>query len=451
MDTKEKILLAALKLFAIDGYEAVSVSMIAGEVGITKGALYKHYENKRDIFDNIVRRMEEKERENALQFNLPENLFENMPESYRGTKIEQLYGYTLAQFVYWTEDSFASLFRKMVSLERYRNAEMNALYQRYLGAGPLIQVEEWMRMLSEAGLMDASPRHMALEFYSPVYTLIGLFDGGGDKAQINAQLKEHMEYFVARLERQTKTIVKSNVADPPYTKSNKYTGYKYMSMLTGPNSLKLTEELLFGHLIKKNATVFNLAGDNGLSSFFLAKEYGFKVYAADLWGELEKSAAFFASEGLGEERLQTAKADNGELPFKEGYFDAVISINAFHYLGRDKHYLNKTLLSYVKHGGYIYIVVPGMVADCHDRLPRELLLSWNPDQLEYLHDISYWRGILSAARGIDILTIQQMESKEDLWWDWLYQGSSNAVNARKAIEAGAGEYLNFIKIVLRKR
>ena len=58
-DTKEKILLAALRLFANDGYEAVSVSEIAGELGITKGALYKHYKNKKDIFDSIVKRMEE--------------------------------------------------------------------------------------------------------------------------------------------------------------------------------------------------------------------------------------------------------------------------------------------------------------------------------------------------------------------------------------------------------
>ncbi|MDD6845207.1 MAG: helix-turn-helix domain containing protein [Clostridia bacterium] len=28
-----------------DGYEAVSVSMIAGKLGMTKGALYKHYKN----------------------------------------------------------------------------------------------------------------------------------------------------------------------------------------------------------------------------------------------------------------------------------------------------------------------------------------------------------------------------------------------------------------------
>ncbi|MBR0281428.1 MAG: helix-turn-helix transcriptional regulator, partial [Oscillibacter sp.] len=40
-DTKERILLTALHLFAKDGYKAVSVSAIAGELGITKGALYR--------------------------------------------------------------------------------------------------------------------------------------------------------------------------------------------------------------------------------------------------------------------------------------------------------------------------------------------------------------------------------------------------------------------------
>ena len=48
-DTKEKILTASLKLFSKRGYEAVSVSEIAGELGITKGALYRHYKNKREI------------------------------------------------------------------------------------------------------------------------------------------------------------------------------------------------------------------------------------------------------------------------------------------------------------------------------------------------------------------------------------------------------------------
>ena len=69
-DTKESILLAALRLFAADGYEAVPVSAIAGELGITKGALYRHYTGKRDIFEHILARMEQRDAEQARAFSL---------------------------------------------------------------------------------------------------------------------------------------------------------------------------------------------------------------------------------------------------------------------------------------------------------------------------------------------------------------------------------------------
>lgn len=43
MNTKEAILLEALKQFSQRGYEAVSMRDIAKQLGITQGALYKHY------------------------------------------------------------------------------------------------------------------------------------------------------------------------------------------------------------------------------------------------------------------------------------------------------------------------------------------------------------------------------------------------------------------------
>ena len=107
MDTKEKILHSALELFARDGFEAVSVSMIADELGISKGALYKHYINKRAIFDSIVRRMDQQNYENARRFDLPGDLLEGMPERFKNTGLERLCAYAMAQFVFWTEDEFA--------------------------------------------------------------------------------------------------------------------------------------------------------------------------------------------------------------------------------------------------------------------------------------------------------------------------------------------------------
>ena len=80
--TKEDILIVALHLFARDGYEAVSVSQIAGELGMTKGALYRHYESKRDIFEHIVKRMEKGDGEQAESHDMPADKKENEPEQY---------------------------------------------------------------------------------------------------------------------------------------------------------------------------------------------------------------------------------------------------------------------------------------------------------------------------------------------------------------------------------
>jgi len=450
MDTKERILLAALELFSRDGYEAVSVSMIAGTLNMTKGALYKHYKSKRDIFEQILLRMEERERANKGDFSLPDDLFEHMPARYKKTGLERLCAYTLAQFVYWTEDDFAARFRRMLSLERYRNREMNALYQRYLGAGPLHNVERCLQNLEELGLSAPGCGQLALEFYAPVYTLIGLFDGGGDARDIAASLKAHLERFIYRLDGYAWR--QESVGEPAlkYPRSQKYSGEKYLSMLTGPNPLKLMEELLLGHLIKNNALVCDL-GSNGISSLFLAKEYGFRVYAANLGGKPAADINCFPEEGLDPSRVQSFRADAMALPFPNAFFDAVICVNAYHYFGRDKRYLAEKLLPYVKPGGYIYIAVPGMVKDCHERPPRELLLFWNPEQLDYLHDASYWRGIVSAAKGVDVLSVKEMESKAEAWQDWLLREHPYALRDRTAMEAGAGKYLNFIQIILRKR
>ena len=70
-DTKKRILLSALELFARYGYDATSVSRIAEAVGLTKGALYRHYEDKAAILRAILARMEADDAAFAGQFDLP--------------------------------------------------------------------------------------------------------------------------------------------------------------------------------------------------------------------------------------------------------------------------------------------------------------------------------------------------------------------------------------------
>lgn len=128
-----------------------------------------------------------------------------------------------------------------------------------------------------------------------------------------------------------------------------------------------------------------------------------------------------------------------------------MSTDSYNYFGRGGTYLDEKLLPFVKRGGYVYIAIPGMVRDCHDSLPSELLLAWTPEQLDYMHDVSYWTAMVSKCRGAKVLAVEQMQSNEEVWADWLAQDNEYAVGDRRSMDAGAGKYLNFIKIVLQKK
>ena len=236
-----------------------------------------------------------------------------------------------------------------------------------------------------------------------------------------------------------------------YVKSEKYNTPALQAKIMGPNPIKLEEELLLDHQIPAHAVVCDLGSGQGLTSVFLAKEYGFTVYAADLWSDPAENRAFFDAMGLDRRQIIPVKADATDLPFEKNFFDAVVSTDSYNYFGRDERYLDDKLLPFVKPGGLVYIAIPGMKRDCHDHLPEELLLSWTPEQLDYMHDVDYWRGIVSQCRGAEVLSMREMESNDEVWADWLAQDNEYAVGDRKSMEAGGGKYLNFIAIVLWKK
>lgn len=221
--------------------------------------------------------------------------------------------------------------------------------------------------------------------------------------------------------------------------------------IMGPNPLKLLEELLLDHDIPQGATVMDLGSGQGVTSVFLAKEYGFRVFAADLWSDPTDNMRFFNQMGLSSERIIPIHADAVELPFAHEFFDAVVCVDSYNYFGRDRQYLGEHLLPFVKHGGYIYIAVPGMKKDLHDALPPELLLSWTAEDLATIHDASYWSELLGWTDDAEILSIHEMEGNKELWDDWLACDNEYARGDRKSMEAGGGKYLNFIAMVLRRK
>ena len=191
-NTKELILQISLALFARKGYEAVSVSTIANELNMTKSALYKHYKNKRDIFDSILERMIQTDLERARKYNMPEGTFETTEESYAATKIENIKTYTEAQFRYWTEDEFASNFRKMLTLEQYQDSNMSQLYQQYFAAGPLRYTEDLFASITNN---QENAKILALRCYAPVFALYSICDSTTEKGEILTMLRNHIYTF----------------------------------------------------------------------------------------------------------------------------------------------------------------------------------------------------------------------------------------------------------------
>ena len=191
---KEEILIVALHLFARDGYEAVSVSQIAGELDMTKGALYRHYKSKRDIFDSIVKRMEQQDSERARENEVPEESIEKIPEEYQNISFDDFVEYSKSMFEYWTEDDFASSFRKMLTIEQFRSEEMQKLYQQYLVSGPAEYVKDLFKNME-----IKNPEETAVQFYANMFFYYSMYDGAADKAKVKCQFEQMLDKIVEEM------------------------------------------------------------------------------------------------------------------------------------------------------------------------------------------------------------------------------------------------------------
>ena len=191
---KEEILIVALHLFARDGYEAVSVSQIAGELDMTKGALYRHYKSKRDIFECIVRRMEQQDGEQARENEVPQESIEKTPEEYQNVSFDDFVEYSKSMFEYWTEDDFASSFRKMLTIEQFRSEGMQKLYQQYLVSGPAGYVKDLFKNME-----IKNPEENAVKFYANMFFYYSVYDGAADKAKAKCQFEQMLDKIVEEM------------------------------------------------------------------------------------------------------------------------------------------------------------------------------------------------------------------------------------------------------------
>ena len=196
-ETKERILETALELFAQSGYLGTSMSDIAARLGITKAALYKHYAGKQEILDRIVQRMNELDAARAAAYEMPGAAPEGFAQAYLNTPLDRIRAYSTAQFDHWTKEPFSANFRKMLTLEQYRDARLAQLYQENLASGPVKYMAAIFRPLTDS---DETAMQLALDFYGPMYLLYSVYDGAADQSAVAPMLEAHIDRFIAKLE-----------------------------------------------------------------------------------------------------------------------------------------------------------------------------------------------------------------------------------------------------------
>ena len=182
MTTKEKILNEALILFSEKGYSDVFVGDIATAVGIKAPSLYKHFKGKQEIFDSCVEKFFERMTQIRNELFLPDTPQSDV--SYETADTEKITEFAIGLFMFYWKDDIASKFRKMLMIERYRNPELNRIYEELFVNGAVEYEEKIFAELIGAGIIKKEEPHIiALRFYTPIFYLLQKYDMYPDKEE----------------------------------------------------------------------------------------------------------------------------------------------------------------------------------------------------------------------------------------------------------------------------
>ena len=188
MPTKERILYAALNLFAEKGYDGVGVDLIAENAGLKGPSLYRHYKGKEDIFNSLIDLVASHYEEGFGLKNKPEELPESMDE---------LIENAMEKIKFTMHDDIVRKTRRILAMEQFRNERIAELTSRY----HLENLQEmytgiFMGFMEKGILKKDDPELIALEFVSPVSLLIHMYDRQPEREEeVLNKIRKHFEHF----------------------------------------------------------------------------------------------------------------------------------------------------------------------------------------------------------------------------------------------------------------
>lgn len=215
----------------------------------------------------------------------------------------------------------------------------------------------------------------------------------------------------------------------------------------GAHALWLTEWLTEAIELRPGMRILDLGCGRAASSVFLHREFGARVWAVDLWNNPTENLARIRDAGV-EDGVVPLRADARALPFAAGFFDAILSIDAFVYFGTDDLYLTD-VARFVKPGGVVAIAGAGLTREIDDSVPEHLREWWEAPHW-CLHSADWWRRHWQRSGILDVELADAMADGWQLWLDWQRAVSPDNAPEIAALEADAGRWLTYVRAVGRR-
>ena len=252
----------------------------------------------------------------------------------------------------------------------------------------------------------------------------------------------------------TKTDLQKLLRNDAFPRSSKYEAAWVYANEMGPNALWLTESLCQVMELAPGMRVLDLGCGRAMSSIFLAKEFGANVWATDLWIKPTENWRRISKAGVAD-RVFPIHAEAHALPFAEEFFDAIVCADAYIYFGTDDTYLGRHLLKFVRPGGHLGVVVPGLVSDIGDRLPEHLEPFWDYKTCFSWHTPDWWRRHWERTKLVDVELADAMPDGWRHWLKWeeaklLAQGKSPDAGETDIFRADGGRYMGLVRLVARR-
>ena len=187
--TREKILDAALVSFAENGYRGTNLRDLAAGMGLSKSALYRHYESKEDIWNAVIDQMESYY---VSRFGSPEKM-PPVPKS-----CDELLSMTMRMLDFTMHDRRVILTRRLLLTEQFRDERARQLATlHFLNGTKAIYAKVFAEMMDNGILKKDDPEMLAFAYTTPITALIHYCDREPEREpEILQQMESFVKHFI---------------------------------------------------------------------------------------------------------------------------------------------------------------------------------------------------------------------------------------------------------------